>query len=160
MDGVRNYILSVTATAMFLGIVKGILGENGTMGTVFRLICGGVMVFAVVSPWKNLNFEELELPLEQYLQEGEACRQAGEESASAAIAELIKEQTAAYILDKAAEVKADLQVEVTVSTDTVPIPVEVRLTGNVSPYGKARLESLLEEDLGIAKEHQIWIGGT
>lgn len=160
MDEIRNYVISVTATAMLLGIAKGILGENGTVGTVFPLICGGVMVFAIVSPWKTFRLSEWEMPLSGYLLEGEAYRREGEESASAAMAEIIKSQTAAYILDKAAELEADLQVEVTVSADAVPVPVEVRLTGSISPYGKARLEAVLEEKLGIAKEHQIWIGGT
>jgi hypothetical protein len=52
---------------------------------------------------------------------------------------------------------ADIQVEVTVSTDALPIPVGVRIIGNVSPYVRTKLQQTLAEDLGIAKENQVWI---
>jgi hypothetical protein len=47
---------------------------------------------------------------------------------------------------------------VTLSDELPPVPVEVRLSGDISPYIKTRLQSILEDDLGISKENQIWTG--
>jgi hypothetical protein len=44
------------------------------------------------------------------------------------------------------------------SEDTIPVPISVEIRGSVSPYGKQQLTKLLEEELGIAKENQLWIG--
>ena len=73
-----------------------------------------------------------------------------------AIAAGIKSRTQAYILDKAMALELQLQVEVVLSEDEIPVPEEVRLAGKASPYAKARLQQIIKEDLGIDKEHLIW----
>lgn len=81
-------------------------------------------------------------------------RPAGELESRNAIAASIKAQTEAYILDKAAELGASVQAEVSVNADLRPDGAV--LTGNVSPYVKSRLSALLETQLGIAKEALVW----
>ena len=75
-----------------------------------------------------------------------------------AMTELIKEKSQAYILDKAAELDASITADVTISEEELPKPLSVVISGQVSPYNRKRLESILETDLGIAKENQVWTG--
>ena len=69
---------------------------------------------------------------------------------------IIKSRVQAYILDKADSFGTSLEVEVILDQDHIPVSVE--LQGNISPYARAQLTEIIEEDLGIPKEHQLWIG--
>ena len=48
------------------------------------------------------------------------------------------------------------KVEVTVDTSQTPVPNAVRVSGQISPYGKKQLQQMIANDLGIALEAQIW----
>jgi hypothetical protein len=73
------------------------------------------------------------------------------------MAERIIQQTQAYILDKARSLDAELTVEVFLGDGTIPVPIGVRLEGNISPYARKLLSQMLQDDLGIPAEEQIWI---
>jgi hypothetical protein len=80
----------------------------------------------------------------------------GEETARAALAESISTRVEAYILENAADLGLQLTVDVELSRDPIPIPVRIYLQGNISPYAKQKLQTVIREDLGIDKENQIW----
>ena len=80
----------------------------------------------------------------------------GENLARDSMADIIKEETEAYILDKAADLHANLHVEVTVGEDN--LPVAVTISGEASPYARRQIQAIIANDLGIAKENQKWIG--
>ena len=44
------------------------------------------------------------------------------------------------------------------SQDEIPVPSTVRLQGSISPYARQSLQQWLQDDIGVPKEHQIWIG--
>ncbi len=73
-----------------------------------------------------------------------------------ALSDIIKSRCEAYILDKAAGMDLSLTVEVGVSADEMPVPKTVRISGNISPYKKSKLKSILVNDLGIEEEDQTW----
>ena len=75
-----------------------------------------------------------------------------------ALRQIIKTETEAYILDKAAQFDLQLDVQVALTDDVMPVPESVQLTGSVSPYVKSRLQILISNDLGIPKEQQLWTG--
>jgi hypothetical protein len=72
------------------------------------------------------------------------------------MAEIIKHRTAAYILQRAQELHVHLDIEVVLSADDIPVPEKVFLSGTVAPFAKKQLQQIIEQDLGIAKECQIW----
>ena len=72
------------------------------------------------------------------------------------LARIIQEKTEAYILDKAGQLGLQLQAEVSVSETEEPVPWAVVLSGEVKPDQKRRLEAILEQELGIARENQQW----
>ena len=158
MDGIRQYVISVTAAAVMCGILKGLLQGKGTIPAVFKLVSGLFLVFTVLGPVTKIDLTELPVVSTEYLQDAQAASLQGEKLAAEAVADIIKQQTEAYILDKARMLEAEIEVSVTVSEDGTPVPVGARLSGTVTPYARARLEAILEEDLGISKENQIWIG--
>ena len=72
--------------------------------------------------------------------------------------EIITDKTCAYILDKAETLRAQLTVQVILSDEELPVPERIYLTGQASPYARSMLQRLIEEELGVPKERQIWTG--
>ncbi len=157
MGGLREYLLSVVAGAFICGILSGLFPE-GTTRKLLRLLCGGFLTIVVLHPLLGFNPDFLTDALRALESDGSAFCTQGEEMADQSLRELIKQETQAYILDKAAELNAQVQPEVILSPGSPPIPESVVLSGAVSPYAKRQLEDLMESELGIAKENQTWTG--
>lgn len=158
MDAVGKYILSVTAAAILCGILRSLLPGKGTAAAVLRLAGFAFLVLTMLTPVKEINMSELQDYLDWNSEEGTAFAQEGTDLSRDAMGTIIKSRTEAYILDKAEAMELSLSVEVSVSDDDIPVPQAVRITGSLSPYAKAVLSSMLEEDLGITKENQTWNG--
>lgn len=158
MGAVGAYIVSVACAAVLCGILTAILPEKGASASLLRLIIGVFLAFVAIRPLTRVELSDLPAISDGYLKEAEAVSAEGGDLASEAMAAIIKAETEAYILDKAKALDTEIAVEVTLSTDAVPSPVAVRVSGAVSPYAKTQLQELLENDLGIAKEDQEWIG--
>ncbi len=158
MDAIRQYVISIVAAAILCAILNSLFAEKGTPGSLMKLISGIFLAFVVIRPIADMDLTEFPSVLDIYSSDASAAVEAGENIAWEANAAIIKQQTEAYILDKAESLNAQLTVEVTLSADTIPVPTAVRLSGDVSPYAKAVLESVLEEELEIAKENQLWTG--
>ena len=158
MAGLRQYLMAVTAAAIICGIVKSISNEKTVPGAMLRLMAGIVMTVTVLSPVVQLDLCDIPALSEDFAAQADAAAALGEEMAAAEINAIISEQTQAYILDKAAAFGAALQVEISMANDGSYRPESVVLQGSISPYAKARLQSIIEEDIQIAKEKQQWIG--
>lgn len=156
MENIRSYILSVITAAIIVSAVKSILGDKGSMGALVRLIGGLFLTFTLLSPVVRLDFSGIADSLEEYLIQGQALAVSGEVMGQAEYRKLVKQQTEAYIQDKANKLGLSLQVEVTLGEDD-PVPEEVTLRGAVSPGMKGKLQQVLLEELGIPKERQLWI---
>lgn len=157
MDSIRSYLLSVVAAAVICGIVTRLLGEKGTQGAVAKLLTGIFLALTVISPLAKVKLDRLTDLTESYRVDGFTAAAAGEEMTREALAQSIKAQSEAYILDKATALEVTLAVEVTLTDEDIPVPCEVRLSGQVSPYAKNKLAGIIAEDLGIGKECQTWI---
>jgi hypothetical protein len=119
-------------------------------------LCGLFLTICVIGPISAVDMENLLLDFSFYSENAGLIAAAGEQMQESAIEEIIKERVESYILDKAREHNADIHVEIILNREM--IPSEVRLTGEISDQGRKWMESMLESDLGITKEHQIWIG--
>lgn len=157
MSGLRSYIVSVVTAAVICGVVTALAKESGT-GPLMRLLCGVFLAITALRPLAQVDLEQwLDLPL-PYQQQARHYSAQGEEFARAAKAQRIMQETEAYILDKAKALRAEITVQVVLRETGEPLPQTVILTGRISPYAKAQLQRILEEDLGIAKEQQQWTG--
>lgn len=121
-----------------------------------KLICGLFLAYTVLSPISRVDFSNLPDFSLGYMGDAEDAAAMGENLARDSMADIIKEETEAYILDKAADLHANLHVEVTVGEDN--LPTAVTLSGEASPYARRQIQAIIANDLGIAKENQKWIG--
>lgn len=152
----RQYVLSVICAAAICGIVLGIV-RDGAPRAVLKILCGAFLAVTVASPLAGADFERVQSFVFPDELAAERMTASGEKMARLSLAAIIKENTEAYILDKATAQHGDLKVEITVSDDPMPIPVAAVLTGRVSPYAKSQIETILRTDLGIPKENVRWM---
>lgn len=156
MDGIREYLIGVVAAALLCGIITTLTGTKGMVGVAVKLVSGLLMLLAVIRPWVSISFDDLFGWAEDINADGTSFTVSGERMAGEAYRASIKQQTEAYIVDEAKALDCDLTVEVILSTDDVPVPAQVRLTGDVSPYARQTLTNLMTERLGIEREDLIW----
>lgn len=158
MAALRQYILSVSSAAILCGLVKAMV-PKGSLQEILKLICGVFLALLVVEPVIQLDPGRILSHFTgQLTSEGEAAAAFGEELARDSMAQYIKRETEAYILDKAKELGITAEVEVLVGKEDLPVPTAAVIRGPVSQRNKQELECMLEENLGIAKENLQWIG--
>lgn len=156
MNGLRAYILSVCGAAIISAVISRFLGNKGAASGISKLVIGIFLVLTVLGPVASLDIRDVQgLPLDLETEAGEAVR-LGEEIAYQALSENIKSRTGAYILQKAQSMGLEITVQVIVSDDPIPVPSKVYISGNAAPYTKQQMQSIIQQELGIAKENQIW----
>lgn len=156
MEALRSYILSVTAAAVLCAIVSTLVGNKGMIAAVMKLLTGVIMACVVVQPLGSAVTAELKDYMQNLDIQTSAAVTAGSAAAEEVLSERIIQQTQAYILDKAAELDAELTVDVILKPGDIPVPSGVIISGNVSPYAKKELQDMIAGDLGISKEAQTW----
>ncbi len=157
MGAIQQYLLSVTGAALICGVVLRLLPQKGTAATMGKMLAGIFLAFTVIRPLGHIQLNTLEGFTADLQAEAAQAVQAGQLETYSSLHSIIKDKCEAYILDKASDLGMELTVTLTLSDDALPVPVAVRLQGKAGPYGKARLERILQEDLGISKEQQLWI---
>ena len=166
MDGIRQWLLGILAAAMGLSLLYALLPKGAVRGAakatggLILLLAGVTGAFGVLlffEPFAALGldlsdlavrYEDLSRDMEQqtetYRREGQAQLELG-----------IRQRTAAYISEKAAQLGLSCHPRVEVTwRGGVPYPGSVTLD-----MAKNRaLSAILEEDLGIPPSEQHWLG--
>lgn len=158
MTGIGSQILTVLCGAMVVSILGNF--ADGSTGKILKLVGGLFLSLTIMGSFLKLDFDLLEnLPV-AYLDAADAVAAEGERNAQEAMGTIIKEETEAYILDKAKALNTQIQVEVTLDQSEIPVPHSVRIFGEPTRAQQEILEAFLESELNIPKERQQWIGGT
>ena len=155
MEALRQYVISVVAAAMLCGIVVRLF-PNGSGKQVGKLICGLFLAYTVLSPISRVDFSKLPDFSLRCMDDAEDAAAMGENLARDSMADIIKEETEAYILDKAEAYQAQITADVSLTPDG--LPESVTYTGAPSDEIRQLLENMVTEDLGIPKENQRWSG--
>ena len=150
----KEYILSVICAAVLCGIVADLAEKKGASANILKLICGVFLSFTVIRPITEVKLEDFSFFTADITQDAFQAADLGQTNSYQEMAAIITSEVTAYILDKAADYPGELTVDVVLDADL--IPRSVTLTGDISPAGKLQLEQSIEQDLGIAKEDQIW----
>ena len=158
MEGLRQYVVMLTAVSLICGILISFLGEKGPAAGLGKLVIGIVLVIAAVSPLTGIRIQSWNFWLDDLRQEGESVAAEGAEKALDARIRLIKAGAAEYIHDTARDLGAEVEAVVEVSADDLPRLNAVTLRGKAGAYTRQRLEERIAADLGIAKENMEWIG--
>lgn len=156
MDGIRQYLLQITAAAVICSMITGFTDKKGAGGTLVKLLCGLFMTLTMVSPLIQIRFSDFSDYFSGLQAEADAAVAYGEAESKEAMAAIIKQKMESYILDKAAGMGLELQAVLYVDDSDIPNPYRIELQGRVSPYQKGVLQDVIINELGIPKENQIW----
>ena len=157
MNGIREYLLTVTAAAIVCSIAKHLAGDKSTAGKITKVVSGIFLTITVISPIKEFQLSKIDGLFDDYRIMAYETAQSGADMANAAMGDIIKEKTEAYILEEAKKMGVDISVEVKLSESEPPKPDQAIITGIVSPYKKNVLSQYISDNLGISREKQKWI---
>lgn len=156
MFAVQEYIISIVSASIICGIISGLIGKKGTYPAIVRLLCGLFVVITAITPLKDFSFSTLpdyfsDIQADADVITNQAVTQTQEE-----FFRRIKEDTEAYILDKASDLELEIKVDVQYSTRDKIVPEGVIIYGAASPYKKKELKRFIATQLDIPEESQIW----
>lgn len=158
MEFMRNWILSVTVSAMIVAVAESMM-PPGTVKKVAKLTGGLVLMLGILQPIVRMDYEELFLAANGFpsisVEEQETPKTGNEEI----IKSIIEEELSAYVLDKAKKLGCSCEVEFRCvpGESGTPIPEAVVVRGLLAESQRRAMEALLAEDLGIPKDHQTYI---
>ena len=156
MNAIRDYLFSIIGGAMVCGAVLNLTPE-GKFRQISKFLCGLFLTISLLHPLSEMDLSRIASTWQLPDASAEDISAMAQDYSRSRLAEGIKREAEEYILDKAAGLDTLLTVEVRLSQDDIPIPTEVILSGSPDPAVKRQLETLIAQDLGIAKENQIWI---
>ena len=155
MGFLGQYAATVTAGAVLCSVLLSIT-RTGTHHTLLRFLCGLCFAVILLRPLADREWEWEPDALRNAADYGRQLSAAGTELSEQALSRDISRRLEEYILEKAASLGAELTVTVTLGKDH--LPETVSLVGSCAPGTKAELASVMERDLGISKENQLWTG--
>ena len=150
-----EYIAQAVAAALLCGIIVS-MTKHSSGGSIVRMLCGVFMTIVLIQPLAGTNVSFLESILPDITGDAEAVASEGAAAAKDIRREYIKQRVQAYILSRAKTMEADIQANVSLDEDCVPVSVSI--AGRISPLSRSRLTQIIASELGIPKERQEWIG--
>lgn len=156
MSEVSGYLLSIVGASFLVSLVCTFPQKKGIKRVV--TLCGGLfLLLTLVRPILSFRFGDLAKYLDQYQVDDTVIRDALEAGQNES-ARLITQQTEEYILDKAAELGADITPEVTLAalSEHYQYPYSVTLRGQCTQSQRQELTTYISRTLGIPEERQIW----
>ena len=157
MEVVRAWLLSLIAVSL-LCASAGALMPKGAVRQVGRLVCGLVMLAAILSPVARLDAAEGRRWLAGYFASVEQRRAGLEETVNNQMKHIIEGEYAAYIVDKAAELglTCTAQVECQRSAEGLYLPVRTEVTGMLTEDIRIQLVRTIAEALGVPERAQVY----
>lgn len=150
---IGKYLLSIASSAMLLSLSQAML-PKGAVRQIAGFVGGLVVILAVLSPVVSIDPDELAQYLSAFSVDLEANGIADD---GQILSDIIKQRCESYILDKAMELGAELEVSVGLYEDAhYPYPVSVVLRGQVTPEQKMRLTEIISLDMGVSPQQQEW----
>ena len=156
MDGLRQYLVSVLSAAIICAIIIKISGKKQLSGNMVRLVAAVFLSITVIAPILNLNMPDFTDIFNMTNQDGTQIAGQASNEALQETASIIKDRTKAYIEKKAESYGADIDATITITEPTSLVPDGITIKGNVSPYIRTILSSIISEDLGIPEDKQKW----
>ncbi len=156
-EGLESWVRALAAAGLFTGAVIT-LAPGGKAGKTLRLVCALLLMAVLLSPLGRMDFSACAEELSRQRLLGSDLSGRGEREALRLLGSIIQEKTEAYILDKAAELKVPaVMARVTlVPGEEVPYPWSAELWVEGSGQGDPALAEVLEGELGIPRERQVW----
>ena len=154
IENLQHWMLQVITSAFLVALVQQLMPE-GTVKQVGNLLGGLILLLVLLKPLADLSGTEWQWQVSGYQERTEAEIQQYLQLQNNQLRQLIEENTAAYIEDKAAEMGIACSAAVQAEEDGngIPRPVRVTLVGRK----EAELVQFIRQQLGIEEEQQIWL---
>lgn len=156
MNEIKPYILSVVSVALLCSTASKIYPGEGASRQLIKSISGMLLLLTIARPIFHISYTGPRFLPHSFSEDAASAVGEGKAQMVLALQNSIKQRAQAYILDKAADYGAQIDVDICLSNDDMPVPISAVIVGDVSPYVKAQLEHILLKDLGIAAKEQIW----
>ena len=153
MGAVGRWLTAVISVSL-LCAMAGALMPQGAVKQVGRLVCGLVLLAAILSPLRELDVDAGRRWLDSYLDSTGQWEAALKETVNRQMKTIIEEEYAAYIVDKAAQLglRCTLRVECRETEEGLYLPLRAEVCGPLSDSDQTLLIRLIAEDLGIPEE--------
>lgn len=155
MDGIRSYLISVVAVSM-ISVLASVLVKSSPLQKVVRLVGGLLILLVAVTPLLRLDMKALGEKIEEFCGSENFDIAKVELQSQNQLALYIKQTTEAYIENKANELGAAIQAEVTLTNGEYPMPHGVTIIGTLNVEQIKALSAYLTDALNIAEENQEW----
>ncbi|MGM9578797.1 MAG: stage III sporulation protein AF [Evtepia sp.] len=157
MELIRTWILTVTVSALVIAGAEALMPQ-GSVKRVGKLTGGLILVLGILQPLVTLDYDQL-YDLVNTLPAGSIRQETLDQAAQEPMKGIIEEELAAYIVDKGARLGLTCTARVTCETgeDGVPLPKSVTVAGAMTPDQREQLSQIITQDLGLAREDQIYI---
>ena len=158
MGAVRSWLLAVISVSLLCAVADA-LTPSGAVKRVGRLVCGLVLIGAILSPLGTLDLEGSRRWLEDYLASVRSREAELEKTVNSQTKVIIEQKFSAYIVDKAAELglRCRARVECALSEDGLYLPVRTEVTGSMTADVQSKLIRIIESELGVPAQSQIYV---
>lgn len=140
--------------ALLCAVVMHMGGEGPGQG-IRKMLCGAFLTAVLLANLVKLDLSSAYREMEGFTRSADAAVADGQEQAEQMKFSIISGQCEAYILDKAAELGAEISVSVTLEPRT-GLPSAAVITGTLTPWERQMLSSEITQALGIEKEALDW----
>ncbi len=155
MEQLRGYLVAIVAVCMIC-VIAGLLVRGGLPARITRLAGGLLVLLAVAVPLLRLDLSGLTERLEEYWSVRDFDAEEYTRRTQKALREQLAHSAEKLIVEYAAELDAQVTAEVTVSTDDIPEPLTVTVTGTLDEEQLRALSAYLRDAIGIAPSRQKW----
>ena len=157
IDALSGYLLRLTAAAMLTALASAVTPKGGARRAA--VFAGGlILILVALSPLIQLDYDQFAKYFSQLEMQADAAANGVTVTNREIVAMLITEKAETYILDKAAQLGAEVTVSVETDADgDWPYPVAVTIQGSVVETQKTALSAYIAAELAIPAERQEWI---
>ena len=157
MDNIRQYLLSVVASAIVSSIAVALVQRNHALSVIIKLLCGIFMAITVISPFSKFSISDFQGFTQDFSIDAQTAVENGEWFSEQQLRENISQQVEAYIQERAQDLGVDLRFDIELSAEMPPVPLVITIYGAASPYEKSILCDYIEKNLAIPEEKQVWM---
>jgi len=123
-----------------------------------KFVCGIFLILNLLSPLINIEIADFTAMTNAASTTAEQYSAYGKKMAQQAAADIIKQETEAYIINKSMLLNMDVIVNVDVRTGETPALTHVTISGSAPHSRRNILKEQISYDLGISQENITWIG--
>lgn len=151
----RKYLMSVISAALLVTLLQQFV-PKGKLKQLLGVVGGLVMILTVVAPVTSINDDIIPTAISKFSMQTRELQTGIQVKNRELAARIINNRCSEYILDKAAQMGVEVSVEITMSEQDYPYPIEIEIIGNVSQQDRDILSNMIEQELGVTKERQVW----